>query len=408
MATAAGLNDGMGRRWAAILAAAVSVAGFVYSLCQRTGSDCVTAFSSPWGSWFGMPLAAYAAAFYAAALVVAVGVTVRRRRALYGQGPRFVLLLGWLAVAVTIAMALYITLVLRTFCLYCSVLYAFSLLLLFAGALVAPGGFRRGTLDIVLFRWLRGGGLRATAMTASLFVIALVALSWGYRHAEGLPASDRPCGAGTGALKTTLPQTPLVVGAEHPEWVFVEFVDPACTHCRHLAAKLDDLVERNAETLQLRVYLFPRDTTCVPNDIVNDLQSQFSVHNKACNAAKAVVCAESLQPGSGLSFLHRLYALQDEPQPWFTDQRLAAAAVALGLQQERFEHCLQTDKKGEARIRSDWVRYGYEHGLRATPRVYTIPVQHGELLLGRAVAHDGDKAEGYYEAVLAGAGEPNE
>ena len=110
--------------------------GFLQNTCS---SGCNAALSDPWSLVLGVPLSAYATAYYAVLLLIAVFVGLWP--ATFAAAVRLpLLLLGLAGVGVALTLALYLSLGHGTWCELCTLLYLANIGVFLAAWLLAPEG----------------------------------------------------------------------------------------------------------------------------------------------------------------------------------------------------------------------------------------------------------------------------
>jgi len=187
-------------------------------------SACATALSDPWAVVLGLPLSIYSAAFYLVVAVLALLVTVGDLRRWLRP---LLLLLAWVSLLVSLVLAAYSTVALRTLCLYCLFLHGVSLGFFVAARLMNPWGLRGALRQLFTDR-------RALVVTGLVLLALLTAVSVQrslYRRAAR--SSDArelsPCEVRLGQL---VDSRVLVPSREPPRLMAALFLDFACPHCR--------------------------------------------------------------------------------------------------------------------------------------------------------------------------------
>lgn len=376
-----------------------------FSACQLGRDlDCGKVFASSWSTLFGLPVTAYAAAFYLVAFVVAAGLAGGRPLLGGRDDRRALFVLGVADVVVSVVMALYAKLVLETFCLYCMLLYLLSGILFLCGAWLCERGSGAALLAALRLGWLGKRHWMPAGLLAFLFFGVLLPHAVIYGNARRGAGRFADCPADLAGL----PNTDLVAGARSPKWVLATFLDPACGLCLVQHEKLDALLREPefAQRVALWIYLYPRapHEPCVPPSF--DAMNKSAVDNLACAGALAVECAERLAPGSGFPTLGRALALQRGDAPFFSTGNLKRLAEAQGIEGRRLLECVDDDLEVQRRVVAH-TRFGAAQGIDATPRLYAIPVIRGALDLPRAFRFDGDKDRAVLESVVRSEPEAN-
>lgn len=183
-----------------------------------------------------------------------------------------------------------------------------------------------------------------------------LAVFWGLKESakEPTPAPAKP--APTVPAKTLLEEP--FKGAENAPVTIVEFADFRCGYCgRHAAQTLPLIVREYIDAGKVR-YIFR-------NFAFLGVESRW--------AAEAAECAH--EQGAFWQYHDRLYQLQAQGEK-FLRARLKAVATELGLQQEKFDACLEQSEYS-AEVDED-IAAGRSAGVTGTPS-FLID---GQLLVG--------------------------
>lgn len=379
--------------------------GFMANACS---SGCSTALSDPWSLVLGIPLSAYATAYYAVLLLIAVFVGLWPTT--FVAPARLPLLLLALAgLAVSLALGLYLSLGLGTWCELCTLLYLANLGVFLAAWLLAPEG---------LLRTLVRGWPRVELVGLTIFTVAIAAfLSLVlvqrriYNDAAAAAARDRAQFTSLTCSEEqirALPPTHLRLPASGPtEVVAAVFVDLACAHCRKELAFWRDYQRgldpqankargrkprsQPRDGLRVEFFHFSADPACGP------LDSPGLQRNQSCNAAIALECMHTLapDPDDPLRHAERLFAMQDGPEPYFALDRLAA----LEPEYPGLLACMDTD--GPQRSVRRHIAFGLQAGLDAPPSTLLVPFADGRPR-GQPVAfRGGGKSAAFVDSALA-------
>lgn len=356
--------------------------------------DCGRVLTSPWSTVFGVPISVYAASFYATLLGLATCVLIRPQRYLPAIRP-LLLALAWANLVVVLLLFAYAGLVLRSFCLQCSVLYALSLAIFMAASLMHPRGHRDGLRPL----WAKGVARRGTVLIlAGLSFLAFSSVqALLYRRGALSVAIEDRCILDGEASEAGVPPTELRTGGETPEVEVVLFLDLACPNCREEFRWWRSNVVNSGGRWALTVLHYPREGECVPPEFT--ARSRPSEQNHSCRGAAAVECVERMEKGRGLEMLAALFNLQGNAAPVFTDTALVAAAQSLGLTvnaevDDPFIKCID-GREGNvyAHIREHAV-FGMERGLTETPGTlfvfYENEVPSNRMLLVKGAKDYGD------------------
>ncbi len=144
-------------------------------------------------------------------------------------------------------------------------------------------------------------------------------------------------------------QKPPAPGAET---VVVEYSDFECPFCAIAHEQMKGVMALKPGLRVVQRH-FPLSSEC--NPALNRV-----MHEKACEYARAAICAESM--GKGDEMEDALFGLQKQKEP------LDAVVKRLGLDPARFGACLASPQTKD-RLASD-VAEGQRVGIRATPTFF--------------------------------------
>lgn len=338
--------------------------GFLQNTCS---SGCNAALSDPWSLVLGVPLSAYATAYYAVLLLIAVFVGLWP--ATFAAAARLpLLLLGLAGLGVSLALAFYLALGLGTWCELCTLLYLANLGVFLAAWLLAPEG---------LFNTLRHGwrrielvGVTVLTVTLAAFLSLVLVQRRVYNEAAAAAARDRAqftsLTCSEEQIKALPPTAVRLPAAGSPEVVAAVFIDLACAHCRKELGFWRDL-HGARDGLQVEFFHFSADPACGP------LDSPGLQRNQSCNAAIALECMHALAPDPARPLLHaeRLFDLQDGAEPYFALTRLAA----LEADYPGLTACMDTEAPLQ-RVRRH-IAFGVQAGLSEPPSTLLVPFAAG-------------------------------
>lgn len=363
--------------------------GLLQNVC---GSGCSAALGDAWSMVLGVPLSAWATAFYAVLLLDALFVGLWPQT--FAAPARFPLLVfGVLGVAVSLALGVYLAFGLGTWCELCTLLYLANLGILLAAWLQNPEGLLRS-----LWRgWRRIELVGATLLVVSAAVFVTLVLVQRRLYDEAVADAARSRAQFTSLTCSeeqirALPPTSLrLASAGAPEVVAAVFVDLACHHCREEIAFWRDYQAERADFLQVEFFHFSADPACGP------LDSPALQKNQSCNAALALECMNGLAPGRELAHLERLLALQDGPEPFFALDHLAGLEQELGL--PGLVACMESGAP-LSQVRRH-IAFGVQSKLTAPPSTLLVPFADGRPR-GQALAfRGGGKSRAFVDNAVA-------
>jgi protein-disulfide isomerase len=314
------------------------------------GFSCADAANSVYAEIGGLPIAALGMAFYLAVFVMAAVARFKE-----AQRPALAdtfLLGGSLALGYSIFLAIISATVVGKFCPLCMGLYAINLGL-FATALATHPARLRG-----LARMWRAPTTGGFWLTVGVLVAATLVSQGLYAHrAKGAAAAKQQGRESMDELRK--PKKFEVATGEAPSRgpadaaiVVVEFSDFQCPYCRRLADALKAVSERMPGQVRYHFKHFPMDSSCNPS-------VEHSMHQDACRAAVAMVCAG--RAGQAWAMHDRMF----ENQSALGRAELVGYAAGIGIDVEVFTACLD-DPSALAVVRSD-IAQGMELGVAGTP-----------------------------------------
>jgi protein-disulfide isomerase/uncharacterized membrane protein len=369
------------------------------SFCNvNSAVNCDVVLGSPFAKVFGVPVAWFAIAAYAA-LAVLFQLAARADAAVARRALQAACTLVIGAAAFSAYMAILSFVVLQTVCLMCSGLYLVAAGLL-AIALIVPSRFARDTAA--------GGrppltrtALGALGAAAVLGVAGLAGATWpGHRGDLGENLSLEDLRAADPEFYDWYVSLPVVdapserghaVGDAAAPVTIVEFSDFECAYCARNHVILKQLLERRPDLVRVVYRHFPLDALC--NEALDK-----SVHARACRAAEAAECA-------GLQG-----RFQEMADAMFADQRrlfeanLFAIANGLDLDEEVFRRCMEEHATRDAVLADS--RAGNRLDLRSTPTLFingrrvegTLEdldrYEHAAMIEARLEAHERRKPQG--------------
>lgn len=321
--------------------------------------DCVPVLTSDYAYLFGLPVAWWAIAAYAAigiaALLVLTSTGAARRR----QLANLLLIAAAGAILFSAYLAVVAFGVLGHVCPQCTALYVVNLLLLAATVWLA-GATQGSARDQQTWRArlrLIGGGV------AGVVVLLLAGVLWkGLTSAAALtPAAVCERDPEFCARYQSLPVVALdlpgghVKGRADAPVTIVEFSDFECGHCKLAYQGLKQTLPLYGDDVQVRFHHYPLDGAC--NSAIKG-----GGHRYACLAAMAAECAAA--QGRFWEYHDTLF----DHQPNFTRDDLLRYADDLGLDRAAFTACLDSDAP-RAAVRQD-VAAGNRLGVESTPTLF--------------------------------------
>lgn len=337
--------------------------GFLQNSCT---SGCSTALSDTLSELWGIPLTAFASAFYFVMLALAFVVGLWPRD--LAPAARFpVLVLASGSVALSLVLGLYAWFTLGVVCEYCCLLYVASLGVFLAARLLNPEGVIRGLWNGARRVNVMGLTIMIVAATAFVALVLVQKRLWGQYAAEVLrvpmTSSDLDCKE---RLLQELPETRFKLPSEAaPEVVIAVFMDFACPHCRKDFEFWREYQRAHREAIQVEFFHLASDAACGP------LSNPSLQRQSSCNAALAAECLHDHRPGQEMEDLARIFAMQDTSAPYFSQANMEALAKELAVPE--LLTCMN-DPATLARVRHHIV-YGISKRLRSPPSTLLVPMK---------------------------------
>lgn len=325
-------------------------------------SGCSTALSDSLSEVWGIPLTAFATAYYFVVLGFALVVGLWPRD--LAPAARFpVLLLGLGSLALSLFLGLYAWFVLDVVCEYCCLLYVASVGVFLSARLLNPEGVLRGLLNGVRRVNTVSLTLMVVAATAFLALVLVQKRLWGESVVEVLRSSELDCGE---LRLQKLPETHFKLASEaEPEVVIAVFLDLACPHCKKDFAFWSEYQSTHRDVLQVEFFHFAGGAACGPLSIP-DLE-----RHESCNAALAAECLHDLAPGQDIEHLARLFAMQEGEGSYFSTARMESLAAKMAVPD--LLACMNNPATLD-KVRHHIV-YGRSKGLRSPPSALLVPMK---------------------------------
>jgi protein-disulfide isomerase/uncharacterized membrane protein len=272
------------------------------------------------------------------------------------------------ALVVCLYLATISTFVLKTWCILCISLYVllFCTFLLLRSIMEVPflkiGNFLANYAKAIMGRENHLGfspGFFGNALYA--LVIAAIGLYILYgnqeKYASYLEDFDHQA-----FLDFHYLQKPVSLNTQgHPMWgkagapvTIIEFSDFECPFCKMAALNLKPHLKEHQDDIQFFFFNYPLNKDCNPN-------MQRVLHQHACDAAKAVICANEqgkFWPYHDLLFLN---------QPKFSKEQLLSYAKTAGLDTNNLEGCMNSEET-KNKLLAD-TEAGKTAGVEGTPTI---------------------------------------
>ncbi len=302
----------------------------------------------------GIPIALFGFAFYLAIALVALAGHLQAGK--HGHAAGLVVAGGLVACAYA-AFLIWASATLGAVCLFCVATYIVDALVLLGGWWALAGD----TSHIGNALVGKDGSL-GRAITVG--VVALIVATVGYRSLGDGGVSEA---AAMGDLSQlyALPGGDVVVRGDEPvwgkpgaKWTLVEWVDYECPYCARAAGQVKDLVAKHPDLKVVHKH-YPLSNSCNPN-VSN------AMHEHACNAAVAAVCAQDQ------GRFWELNELMFKNQKYLGPEDIAFMAEQVGLDTEALAACM-AEPEAKATVDAD-ITDGSTADIHSTPTLALLGV----------------------------------
>lgn len=259
--------------------------------------------------------------------------------------------------------------ILGTWCIFCISLYLINIvnLILFYKILgisfLQTGSFFMNYLKKI-FGKANTLNFEANFWSHALFALVVISISsfilYSHEHKYAADFEDFDHKAYLDFFYVQKP-LPNIEVKGHPLWgkegapvTIVEFSDFECPFCKKAALNLKPRLKEFEKNVAFYFFNYPLDKSCNP-------YMQRDLHEHACDAAKAVLCAQV--QGKFWPYHDILF----ENQPKFSMDQLKGYAQRTGLDVKKFEECLSSEET-KNKVLVD-IEAGKTIGLQGTPMV---------------------------------------
>lgn len=350
------------------------------SSCNFGGSfNCDVVNTSEYSAVLGVPVSHFALLLYLFCFLLAVtGLRSRDEK----ERARLHLVLLTLAVLATVAslgLAFVSVFVLKALCVFCTVLYAVNLALLgvslpgTSAALRTAAASEPGGAVVSMLRALRAPGLAGILvglLCGFVFSAGYLRQHLAALHQKPANKADQKTDPKTDAAQKELvasPDAPRVdlvasvaktaptLGPATAPVTIVEVSDFECPYCRRAAATLKELLPLYPGKLRVVFRHFPLDQAC------NPLLTR-PLHEHACEAARAAVCAAERDPARFFALAEKLFTGETDPES------ITAAVKSVGLNAQQIADCMKGQAAADVVARD--IRECNAAGVRAVPVLF--------------------------------------
>lgn len=264
------------------------------------GWNCDAVNTSDWSEVAGVPVSHLGFLAYIFMVSIAIGALLRER--VRGMAQAALLVLAAVSVLTSLLLAFISVFVIKAVCVFCMSLYAVNLALL---GVLLPGAqsalrelpslsraLQRPLVALLVLGWLAGAALSAWQLRGAVKVAKAFAQANATVKSQ-LAAANESGPAPTARVDLTDSELPTLGPSTAPIRI-VEVSDFECPFCQKASGILAELLALDAYKGKLSVQFrhFPLDQAC------NSLLKR-PLHENACAAARAAVCAASPKTGGG-------------------------------------------------------------------------------------------------------------
>lgn len=320
------------------------------SFCNMGGGmNCDQVAASRWAELFaGLPLSSFTAGWYTAIAILALAA---RSPAWRREAARWLLALSAFASVLSVVYFAVMATALRTYCLFCLFIDVINLVLLGIAWSLRPEGLAKHKPDLA--KWRVFGGVMTGSLVVFVGGLALANVDMSMSAATVEDMIQSIVAAPPVALKNG-EQLPSIGPADAPITV-VEFSDFQCPHCERGAHILNTVLNRFPGKVRVVYRNFPLDLSCNPS-------MQRPLHQAACEAARATICA------------HQQGRFQEVYEAFFSDPSALAPGKVTAIAEElvgdrsRLKACMEAPETAAA-VRAD-IDEALAIGVESTPTFF--------------------------------------
>lgn len=346
------------------------------SSCNFGGPfNCDVVNTSEYSAVLGVPVSHFALLLYLLCFLLAVTGLRSRGDKERARLHLLVLTLAAMATVASLGLAYVSVFVLKALCAFCTVLYAVNLALLgvslpgASAALRAAAAEEPGGAVVSTLRALRAPGLAGILvglLCGFVFSAAHLRQHLGALHQKPAQKTDQKTDAAQKELVASIdaPRVDLVtsvqktapsLGPANAPITIVEVSDFECPYCRRAAATLKELLPLYPGKLRVVFRHFPLDQSC------NPLLTR-PLHEHACEAARAAVCATEREPARFFDLAEKLFTGETDPES------ISQAVQSVGLKAQEIADCMKGQAASDVVARD--IRECNAAGVRAVPVLF--------------------------------------
>lgn len=289
--------------------------------------NCDVAYASSYAKLFGIPVSWLGFVFYLWMLALTFWILFKKTAEQELASFAWLLSLGGIGMSIYKATVAFF--VLKVLCLICASMYIVNIALFLSW---------HAFLKIGVLNWVNLS-LKPKFISLVVSTVAVFAIGWGAMaayHSHVLKDSQLDVPLDEIVLfHFRQSQYQFEVDPKIPVWgnpnakvTVVEFSDFQCPYCRHAAFHLKPVLSEFKDKVRFYFYHFPLDQSC--NDNI-----KTPMHDKACLAAEAAICAGKM--GDFWNFHDDIFRDQKNLSP----EMLLNLAKKRGWDEEKFKTCME-------------------------------------------------------------------
>ncbi len=317
--------------------------------------NCDLVNTSSYSEIAGIPIAVIGVAFYLAIALVALAG--QRQRETHAHAAGLVAAGGVAACGYTLFLA-WASATLGAVCLFCVSTYVANALILVSGWLALGGDKSHIAAALV-------GKDASLGKALTVGIAALAVGTVGYRSLASTSGAAAAAASGDLGALYALPHGDITVRGDEPvwgkpgaKWTLVEWVDYECPYCARAAGVVKELVAAHPDVKVVHKH-YPLSNSCNPN-VSN------AMHENACNAALAAICADDQ------GRFWELNELMFKNQKFLAPDDITFMADQVGLDGEALTACMAEESTAAA-LQKD-VADGSTAGIHSTPTMVLVGV----------------------------------
>lgn len=335
------------------------------AISEKVNCDIVNA--SSYSEAFGVPVAWWGLTFYLLVAGIALYSFLSKKDHRPNISVAWFLSIG--SIAYSAYYAYVSAVILGVICIECIAMYAVNIALvtlLFIPLNVPIGGVMRFFIDYAkaVFKKPSGLGFSPSVLKHAILVIVVFALGWVSIKALQADAMQGESKVSVDEKMNAHYMQSLYSLEPDPEWpvwgnpdakvIVVEYSEFQCPFCKLAAFNIRPRLQEFKNDVRFYFVNFPLDSAC-------NIEMEHSMHQWACMAAKAGICAQ--KNGDFWSYHDDLFRKQKE----LSDKVILDLAEKRGWNRDEFQACIDSPEV-DARVKRD-IASGRKIYVAGTPTV---------------------------------------